>query len=244
MATFRLRRFSSPEILRAIAPARLLAFLKPHREFFASQQFILPQPGAAEEVDYEGLVHLFMSHDTGLPKALLDALFLVDEMSSPAGMDVLLEAARRRGLDLEEGAELSPADVAVQCWRLAPDLLERKHAEQYALKRRSFEHYQTDRAIPPFTFPSAADLRALERSLEAWFETKKRGCGVRVFAYEQKDGAWFLVRHGQVHARTAAGDRPCRPGLRRRRRDRVGAAPGGPLLLGRPLPRDRGLQGR
>ncbi len=91
MATFRLRRFSNPEVLRAIAPRRLIAFLQPHRTFFEARGLVFPRAPSAGPIDYEALVGLFMDPGAGLPKDLLDALFLVDEMATPHGMDALLD---------------------------------------------------------------------------------------------------------------------------------------------------------
>jgi hypothetical protein len=195
MATFRLRRFSNPEILQAIAPRRLLAFLEPHRAFFEARGLGLPRAPTPRAIDYERLVNLFMAPETGFPKELLDALFLVDEMATPHGMDALLDTP---GLSLEEGAEDSPADIAVQVWLLDRHLLESKHAEQFLVRPRSFECYQTARAkIPPFALPAPVVCSDLEQDLDDWFEAKNRGRGARVFVYPREDGVWFLVRHGE-----------------------------------------------
>ena len=202
MATFRLRRFSNPEVLRAIAPRRLIAFLEPHRAFFEARGLVFPRAPSTGPIDYEALVDLFMDPGAGLPKELLDALFLVDEMATPHGMDALLEDARCSGLPLDEAAEDSPADVAVQVWLLDCRLLESKHAEQFLVRPHSFECYQTGRAkVPPFTLPDTTVCGNLERDLDDWFEEKKRGRGTRVFVYPREDGVWFLVRHGEPFKR-------------------------------------------
>ncbi len=199
MATFRLRRFCNPEILQAIGPRRLLAFLEPHLAFFEARGLALPRAPSGLTIDYEGLVNLFMAPEAGFPKELLDALFLVDEMATPHGMDALLDTP---GLSLEEGAEDSPADIAVQAWLLDSRLLESKHAEQFLVRPRSFECYQTDRAkLPPFALPAPVFCRDLEQDLDDWFEGKKRGRGTRVFVYPRDDGVWFLVRHGEPFKR-------------------------------------------
>lgn len=200
MATFRLRRFSNPEVLRAIAPRRLIAFLQPHRAFFEACGFVFPRAPSTGPIDYEALVDLFMAPEAGFPKDLLDALFLVDEMATPHGMDALLDTP---GLSLEEGAEDSPADIAVQAWLLDCRLLESKHAEQFLVRPRSFECYQTGRPkAPPFALPTPVVCRDLEQDLDDWFEGKKRGRGTRVFVYPRDDGVWFLVRHGEPFQRT------------------------------------------
>jgi hypothetical protein len=202
MATFRLRHFSSPHVLRAIARERLLAFLHPFRGFFAGRRYELPATEADEEVEYQRLIDIFMSPSEETPRELLDALFLVDEMSSHEGMDALIEAAGREGITLDEGDEHSPADIAIQVWLQNSDILERKHAEQFLFKPKSFEYYQTDcDEPPPFTSLPTTTRQRLERELDDWFEEKRRGRGCRVFAYPDDHEVRFLVRHGEPFKR-------------------------------------------
>jgi hypothetical protein len=202
MATYRLRHFSNPSTLSSIEPSRLLALLEPYRDFFELRGSALPALENANTLDTHMLVEVFLSPDVSTPRELLDALFLVDEMSTPEGMDLLLDEAARAGHELESGDDHSPADVAVQVWLFDSDILERKHAEQFLFKPKSFEYFKTDRTnIPPFALPSATKRRAIETALDDWFEKKKRGRASRVFAYPKDDEVWFLVRHGQPFKR-------------------------------------------
>src|SRR5438105_3231338 len=98
MATFTLRRFSCPETLKAIAARRLLTFLKPHRRFLLSRGVTLPQSATDRDLDYEELARVFMTPDGKTPKDLIDALYFVDEMATPEGMDALLAEAKQQKL--------------------------------------------------------------------------------------------------------------------------------------------------
>jgi hypothetical protein len=207
MATFQLRRFSNPLVLRAIDPERLLAFLDPFRDFFAVRGYALPQADTDEEVDYSRLVRIFMLPDMNTPKELLDALFLVDEMSTPEGMDALLEAAKTAELPLASSDDQSPADIALQVWLLDKDIIERKHAEQSLSNSGMFEYFQTKFKKPPvFAKPTVTARKNLEKELDNWFDEKKRGRNCRVFIYPQKDEVAFLVRHGKPFAREESQD--------------------------------------
>ena len=77
MATLNLRRFSSPESLRAIRPDRLVALLEPHREYFRSRGVQLPRTGASTAPDYDQLADAFMRTDHETPALLLDAIYYV-----------------------------------------------------------------------------------------------------------------------------------------------------------------------
>jgi len=118
-----------------------------------------------------------------------------------------LHEADSNGITLDGNPDPTPADVAVQVYLQDKDLLERKHAEQYLTRPRSYEYFQTETApAPKFRKPSQKTLSALARDLDDWFEKKKRGRGSRVFVYPKKDVVWFLVRHGDPFKREGSLD--------------------------------------
>jgi len=200
LATYNLRRFSQPDGLKAIKADHLLALLTPHRNFFANREITLSTNGA--DLDYGALVKVFMSPDTDTPKALVDALYHIHEMATPEGMDELLHEAENNNIHLDDDPDHSPADVAVQVWLQNKDLLERKHAEQYLTRPRSFEYFQTEASpVPDFNHPSTETLTALQNDMDDWFEKKKRGRGSKVFLYPKNNEVWFLVRHGEPFKR-------------------------------------------
>ena len=207
MATYNLRRFAQPAVLKAIAPKRLQEFLGPYRTYFNGRGLPLPSPNASNGLDHEQLVEVLMSPDADTPKDLVDALFFVNEMSTDENMDLLLEEAETKGLSLDGKPDPTAADVAVQVFLQDRQLLERKHAEQYLTRPRVFEYFQTQaRPVPAFKQPSWVTLVALEHDLDNWFEKKKRGRGSRVFVYPKGDSIWFLVRHGDPFRREGSLD--------------------------------------
>ena len=179
MSTYNLRRFSSTAGLKAIKPKHLWALLTPHSPYFADRGFILPPAESSGEPDYELLVDILMSPDASTPAGLLDALYLVHEMATPESMDVLLQEAEDKGISLDGDPDPTAADVAVQLYLQNKNFLERKHAEQYLSKPRSFEYFQTEKQpLPEFRQPSLETLTGLERDLDDWLEKKKRGRGL------------------------------------------------------------------
>jgi len=202
MATYNLRRFAHPEGLKAITPKHLLALLKPHESYFDSRGIVLSSSSGTDGLDYDQLVEVLMTPGSDTPAELIDALFYVHEMSTPECMDALLLEVENNSISLDDNPDPTAADVAVQVYLQDKDILERKHAEQYLVKPRSFEYFQTElRPIPAFKQPSTDVLAALEKDLDDWFEKKKRGRGSRVFIYQKTDSIWFLVRHGDPYKR-------------------------------------------
>ena len=204
MATFKLRQFSHPEFLKQVAPERLLQFLEPHAAFLKSRGFSFPATADAKNLDYQSLANIFAALDTDVvpPKDLVDGLFFLDEMSTQEGMDSLLTEVERQGLTLDEDVDQSPGDIAVQVWFLDRDILERKHAEQYLIKPRTYEYYQStvDLSRKKYSF-SPKIIQNLEDVLNDEFEKKKRGRNARVFMVPNGDEISFLIGHGNTYKR-------------------------------------------
>ena len=206
MATYKLRRFSNPETLRTISREHLLSLLGPHRSFFADRGLALPPPETKEILDYEGLASIFMTPDTDTPKPLAEALFFINEMATPKGMECLLEAAENAGIQIVGTPAPTPGDVAVQVWMENRELLERKHAEQFLTVRRTFDSFGTAVSpVPKYRDPMALTAQ-MKKDLDRFFVKQKRGQNTKVFPYVRPDAVWFLVRHGDPFKREGAID--------------------------------------
>ena len=83
MATFNLRRFSKPEMLRRIDRKHLIAFLEPHAAYFSARGVELPPVQQEDGLDYNALSHLLLTPDSTTPDDLAEALFYVNEVSTP-----------------------------------------------------------------------------------------------------------------------------------------------------------------
>lgn len=199
MASFKLRRFSNPAVLKAISRPLLVRFLEPHQDFLARRDFALHDPGG---LDYDALAAILMSPDEHTPDGLLDALFFVDEMSTTDIFEGLVEEAEAAGIDLGPTDDLSPGDLAVRVWLADRNILERLHAERFLVRPKSFHSFlSTEPCLGARPNTAAAAVAALEVDLNDWFETKKRGRGTRAFPFEREGSAWFLVRHGEPYKR-------------------------------------------
>jgi len=202
MATYSLRRFSYVSGLKAIAPKNLRALLEPYSGFFAGRGVTLPPPTAMDGWDHEALVHVLMNPNGDTPDDLSEALYFIHEMATPEAMNDLLVEAEKHNVHLNGSPDPTPADIAVQMYLQRKDIVEKKHAEQYLVRPRSFEHFVTEISpIPIFTDPAPTTLQVLERDMDRWFEGKKRGGNCRVFSFPKGGEVWFLVRHGEPYKR-------------------------------------------
>lgn len=194
MATFKLRKFSHPDALRAISPARLVKFLRPYEGYFTARAVALPEDG---DLDYEQLVGVLMNPDEDVPARMVEALYFVHEMADDNVLEGLLSAARTRHLELDLDDEPTAADVAVAVWLAAPDLLQEMHAESYVARPKSFEYYsgatRRRRSFPQYNKEKLAEIAA---RLDLWFVEHKRGDGTKVFVFPHGEKVFVLVRHG------------------------------------------------
>jgi hypothetical protein len=173
----------------------------PYSDYLERRGFKLPHT-SSDEIDYDVLAHILMHPDDSVPRQMVDALYFVHEMADDEQMDELLSSARQQRLPLDADQESSPADVAIQIWLAAPDLLQEKHAEAKAIRQKNFAYF-AGRHGGPRSFPKADPgvLRSLERSLDGWFKEHRRGEGSRVFIFDHGRKVWILIRHGMPFKR-------------------------------------------
>ena len=124
MASLKLKHFGSTEALRSVSSQSLLSLLREHGDYFESQGVRLDITNNGN-LDYEALVGVFAAPDADMPAGLLDALYHIEEMSTPEAMDDLLREAEERDLGLDPGDDCTPMDVAVGMWVKNRTLLER-----------------------------------------------------------------------------------------------------------------------
>ncbi len=193
-SSFRLRRFSSPSILRQIDPDLLKRFLTEYADRWPALQELL----AADPLNIGRLATLLIEPGDEAPDDLLDALFFVDELSSPEMYEDLLDEARRAAIPLGDTPSLSPADLAVRIWLDDPEVLQRYHAERFLIRTKKFEHFPSNSSrLPVIRGVQEQIIQGLQDDLDVFFETRKKGRGCRVFPFVKDESVWFLVRHGE-----------------------------------------------
>ena len=204
MPRLNFNRIADVAILRKLEQGGLVDLLTPHAAYLAKRGVGLVFDGS--DKPYEALRKVLLAPDEDFPPSLGQGLQRVNDLSTKAAMDALLDALAARRIDLDLGDDPSPADVALRVCLHAPSLLERMHAEHATRRRRKFEYWQSEeeesRALG---ISEDSEFPQLEADLNRWFEGRKKGRALdqvcRVFAFPKTDGIWFLVRHGDTVAR-------------------------------------------
>jgi hypothetical protein len=199
MATLTLRRFTNYATLTAIRPVHLLRLIAPYKDYFASRGMPLPEEDSIPaNFPYAPIAQILMTTDAAIPQDLIEALYYIHEMASPAGHEAMIEALDEGAIVLDAGENATALDLAIQIWLKDRRLLEQLHSEQNLARPRSFDYFRADQEQPSeFKLPGTEALGQLEADLDRWFVRKRRGAATRVYAYGREGGAWFLVRHGE-----------------------------------------------
>ncbi len=202
MSSLNPRKFTDPDRLRSLDPQRLRAFFAPWRSYLSGRGFEFPDP--AEEIDYQSLAHILLTPGHATPREMVDALYYVHETASAEDMEELIAVARRQGVALDDDAKATPADLAIDVWLAAPDLLQSRHAEAAARKQQNFEYFAPRRAERrPFPKIGEDLLRQIQTELDNWLAAHRRGRGCRVFVFRHAPLVWILIRHGLPMRREA-----------------------------------------
>lgn len=203
-----IKRFSQPEFLKTFSPPFLIDLLRPFERFLEERGMRLPPRSKAGSLDYDQLAETLDSPDEGFPDHLVHALYLTSSFATEAARDHLIEAAKRRRIEID-GERATSADVAAQIWLKAPDLLERRYADEVLAAKRTYHHFQTKTEKPaPAKKPQKRVLRDMESHLRQWFEEHDRGTGCQIRASPAvHDEVWFFIWHGRTmyRAGTAKG---------------------------------------
>lgn len=182
MGTLNLRRFSKPELLRKIDKNHLITFFKPYSTYLSRRGVTLPSIGDKNGLDYETLSEILLSPNPSTPAELAEALYYVNEMSTPEGFDLIQDAIAETNLDMQISEEAAFADLALQVWMKDRNIIERLHAQQYLLRPRSFEYFRcTKRPVPEFEKPSDKTIAALEDDMNRWFAKKRRVLASKIY---------------------------------------------------------------
>lgn len=199
MTSVRLPRLSRPSVFESIAPEHLSLLLLPYEEFFRAKHVDITNPNS---ICCEATIGAIMQSDRDTPTALLDAVCIIDEMSTQVAVDQLLDSLSLSDLRLNIDGEHSAADIMAAAWLYQREQLLKLHAHGRIKRCRAFDCFQSSQLIvPKFTMPKAESVRLLEQDLDAWFVERSRGYGTRVEIFANDREVEMSIRHGSLFRR-------------------------------------------
>jgi len=200
--TLKIRHISKPGDLRKIAPANLLAFLNPEKDFFESKN--CPVPDDPLKIDYDRISEI-LGDPEGMSENFQKALFEINELANPDLFDLILDIVGQKPWAAELGQDTAPADLAFLVYLNDRELTDEIHAQDYITKPKSFQYFLSNgEADRTFRMPTDDVLAQFTAALNATFVQRKRGDTAKVILREQGDSVFFLVRRGEPFSRQAA----------------------------------------
>lgn len=199
------KRFGRLAVLKCIGRELLVRFFDSFKAELNLSRISLPSSHVDDD-QYFGSIARLLAAPEGLPETLNEVLFAIDELSSADGQERLEEAIACAGLAMEFLPGSSRADLALQVWLAAPELLARVHNCHRLRRLSTFAHFAAAAGLSeksPFQAPDSASLVQLSKALDLWFARHQRGQNTTRIEYHLIEGDyWFLVRHGETFSRT------------------------------------------
>ena len=212
MAQLRTLTFTRPSLIRVATPAVLARLLEPHSEFLATEDFSIIDYVEAEDCLPFTIKLIAIVTESGpqMPQELIEALFVVSELSTSAAREDVAAACVRLGFDLP--ATTSAEDQAIHLWCASKKIARQLYVERLPTKTRAFETYLAQTYKRTRTIDTSPEAYAAIRdSMERFFVKHKHTSGLSLYAYPRgNDEIWFLIRRGgkfrNVAATTESGE--------------------------------------
>ncbi len=176
MPTYNPKQLGEPEIIREINPTVLCAFLKPFESYLRTRGLEVKEPSRIDNAAIEKLVDILINPTMKTPQRLLNAVFYVEEMSTPLAADSLLKLAIQAGMPFDENENHTLADVVMQVWLFDSKMVEAQHAWQTWKTPRRMECFQPVQSmgIAPITITEDR-LNLAIKDAGDWFAEHNRG---------------------------------------------------------------------
>lgn len=198
--SLRAGRWVNPGSLNSIDPKLQVRFFRHYRKELEPHGVFI-----GDGIDDAAVRRVMCGEVSGLSAELVDRIGVIDEMSTGGNHQLLLDEAKRLGLDIAPTP--STADLVVLLLLDGTESLERIYAEPLPIARRLFRSHFALTADPPM-ISGVADhvLKGYEDGLEKDFVGRRRGSGVRVFHFPTPAGFRQMIRRADVAHRDVSVD--------------------------------------
>lgn len=194
MAKPKIKRFGNPEFLRKIKPESLLKLLRVFDDFFRLIGMDFSGP-TLNDAQLDQLSALIISPPSTCPGPFLDAVDMLDTLSSDAGLDELRMVDPKLVGKVQKKGD-SAGDIALKIWLIDRNALERTYTKFSIDLGRTMTCYSPGKGRRPVT-PDRAVCSLMQKDLEFVCAELFDSPTCEVLAFDDDDGHAFLIRHGE-----------------------------------------------
>lgn len=202
MPTYNPKQLGEPEVIREINPTVLCAFLRPFERYLRTRGLEVKEPNRIDSAAIEKLVDVLINPTMKTPQGLLNAVYYVEEMSTPLAADSLLTRAQQAGMPFDEDGKHSLADIVMQVWLFDSKMVETQHAWQTWKTPRRMECFQPVQStgIAPISMTEDR-LKLAIKDAGDWFAKNNRGRKVFMTPRIVDDEIQIAIRRGDPYNR-------------------------------------------
>jgi hypothetical protein len=196
MPRLKFKNFSDLGFIQGIdKPRHFGPLLAGHKDFFERQGIDVTKLRNDDATDRR-LLRVFTQPDEDMPADLLEALYVLDDLSDEVGHDRILDEAKRQGISLN-GNDLTPGEFAIVVHCGHPGLVSLCHEKTIYQKIKNYQEYQAKTAGKLTLAAAKQKRKQLEEALGPWFESKNRSRACEIYPYEEGGEIKFLITHGR-----------------------------------------------
>jgi len=195
MAKPKIKRFGNPEFLRKIKPETLLKLLRCFNEFFLKRGMDF-SGSSLNATQLDQLSALIVSPPSTCPGAFLDAVDMLDTLSSNAGLDELRMMDAQLVRKVQEKGD-SAGDIALKVWLMDRTALERIYTKFSIDRGRTMKCFSPGNKKRLLVTPDRAVCQAMEKDLEFICADLFDSPTCELLTFDEEDGHALLIRHGE-----------------------------------------------
>lgn len=199
MARLRFKNFSDLAFIQSIdKPRHFRPFLSDYSDYFKRQGIDLAALKNGDGADRK-LLSVFTQPDEEMPAPLMEALYVLDDLSDELGHDRIRVEADRSKIELNGiGEDLNPGEFAMAIYRQKPELVRHCHENTIYRKLKNYHEFQAVKDKKLSLKSACSAVSKIEKQLALWFKKMDRSSFCDIYVYQEDGEIKFQITHGRT----------------------------------------------
>lgn len=200
MAAYKAFWYTDDGNLRNLGRTHLRQLFSRYAKELQKANLVIAEPLETDDY-YKELARVFMRPE-GIPPELHEALYFIHSLNNDKGLERIIQAVRKKELNIDLGSETSTADKVLQAWLQNPELVKGFQMDVSLDASKSFTHFKAVKTPVPAVRVMLGDIQAkFQDSLSTVFKEHGRGAFCEIIEYLRNHEMVYVVRHGDPYKR-------------------------------------------